>query len=110
VTVPISSAGAITPARLLDLIDRGDAPCIVDVRTRAEFAAGHVPGAVNVPAGEAWSSASALPGGAVVVYCGHGPRAWFAAIGLRRRGIRTIVYLRGHWAAWRRAGLRAEID
>lgn len=111
-TVPISRrAGSIEPARLLDLIGRGVAPLIVDVRTRAEFAAGHVPGAINVPASEAWSSAAAgvlATSDRVVVYCGHGPRAWCASLGLRRRGVRHIVYLRGHWAAWRRARLPVE--
>jgi phage shock protein E len=102
---------SIAPARLIELIDRGSPPPILDVRTRAEFAAGHVPGAVNIPFDEVWSRAadtSSSAGDALVVYCGHGPRAWIASLGLRRHGIREIVYLRGHWAGWRRAGLRVE--
>ena len=39
----------MTPQELLARIDRGDAPPILDVRSEREFAAGHVPGAVNIP-------------------------------------------------------------
>ena len=102
---------SIAPADLIQLIDRDAAPRILDVRTRAEFAAGHVPGAINVPFTEVWSRAvdtSPMTGGPVIVYCGHGPRAWIASLGLCRLGVRRIVYLRGHWAGWRRAGLRVE--
>jgi rhodanese-related sulfurtransferase len=50
----------------------------------------------------------AAKGEDVVVYCGHGPRAWIAGAALRLAGFRNITYLRGHWAGWRRAGLRVE--
>jgi rhodanese-related sulfurtransferase len=43
------AADTIAPAALLDRIGRGEAPIVLDVRSAAEFAAGHVPGAVNVP-------------------------------------------------------------
>ena len=102
---------SITPVELLEIIDRGSAPPILDVRSRAEFAAGHVPGAVNLPYDEvsaATTDVTRWAGERVVVYCGHGPRAWIASFGLRRQGIRQIVYLKGHWAGWRRAGLRQE--
>lgn len=102
---------SIDPADLLALIHRGAAPPIVDARTRAEFAAGHVPGAINVPFTEAWghpigSTLAASP--TVVLYCERGPRAWIASVGVRRWGSRRIVYLRGHLAAWRRAALPLE--
>jgi phage shock protein E len=102
---------SITPAELLARIDRQEHPAIVDVRTAAEFAAGHVPGAVNIPFQQMpgrTADVSAVKSDDVVVYCGHGPRAWIAGAALRRAGFRRIVYLRGHWAAWRRAGFRTE--
>ena len=98
----------IGPADLLALIDRGTPPVILDVRSRAEFARGHVPGARNVPF---WSPQ--LPGDSgvdpnqpIVVYCGHGPRAAIAARTLRRHGLSRVRLLRGHMSGWRRKGLK----
>ena len=105
------AADTIAPAALLDRIGRGDAPVILDVRWPAEFAAGHVPGAVNVPFTRILAGSDDLrveKSASVVVYCGHGPRAWLAATFMRRRGYAHVTCLRGHMAAWRRAGLREE--
>jgi rhodanese-related sulfurtransferase len=102
---------AISPVALLDRIARGDAPVVLDVRSPAEFTAGHVPGAVNIPFTSvlAGSEGIRVPSSQpLVVYCGHGPRAWLAGEALRWRGYQRVTYLRGHMAAWRRAGLREE--
>ena len=107
---PVERAG-IAPAALLDRIGRGEAPAILDVRSPGEFAAGHVPGAVNVPFTSVLAESDRLRAPKLeplVVYCGHGPRAWLAGEMLRWRGYRRVTYLRGHMAAWRRAGLREE--
>ena len=101
----------IRPLDLLAAIEAGTAPPIVDVRTRREFAHGHVPGAVNVPLASVIVDASTIhfsPDTAVVVYCGHGPRARMAAAAMRRAGFQKITYLDGHMSGWRRAGLREE--
>ena len=42
----------MTPRALSEAIDRGTAPAILDVRTPAEYAAGHVRGATNIPFNE----------------------------------------------------------
>jgi len=102
---------SISSADLLRRIDAGDAPAILDVRTPAEFARGHVPGAVNIPFNAVGKRLQDLPGppsGELVVYCGHGPRAYLAGMTLRRLAHRNVQYLRGHWAGWQRAGLRQE--
>lgn len=98
-------AGAISVADLSARIERGDPPPILDVRFAGEFTADHIPGAVNIPFHQVPSRLSELPGGAgddLVVYCGHGPRAYMAGAALRNQG-RRILYLTGHWAAWRAA-------
>ena len=95
-------------AELAARLGRGERPHILDVRTAAEFAAGHVPGAVNIPFHEIGTRLGDVPGSAddeLVVYCGHGPRAYMAAAALRARGRRQIVFVRGHFAGGRRAGL-----
>jgi rhodanese-related sulfurtransferase len=101
----------VSPAALLDRIGRGEAPAVLDVRSPGEFAEGHVPGAVNVPFTSVLAGSDdvrAQKSQTVVVYCGHGPRAWLAGAALRWRGYAHVTYLRGHMAAWRRAGFREE--
>jgi rhodanese-related sulfurtransferase len=101
----------IAPVDLLERIDRGEPLRILDVRSNGEFAAGHVPGAVNIPFTQLPSRMGDVPGTAeddLILYCGHGPRAYIAATALRHGGRTRIVYLRGHWAGWQEAGLRVE--
>jgi rhodanese-related sulfurtransferase len=101
----------IDPSALSRAIVAAAAPLILDVRSRAEYAAGHVPGAVNIPfwalpwrAGELRVPTES----AIVVYCGHGPRAQLACLVLRRRGFVNVACLAGHMAEWRRAGYPEE--
>ena len=102
---------SVSPTDLLMRIDRGEPVHILDVRSEGEFAAGHVPGAVNVPFTQVLGRASDLPGAPgeeLIVYCGHGPRAYMAGTALRAAGRTRLVYLTGHWSAWQSAGLRTE--
>ncbi|MCH1865516.1 rhodanese-like domain-containing protein [Nocardioides sp. CFH 31398] len=39
----------LDPTDLRDLLDRPDAPLVLDVRTPAEFESAHVPGSWNLP-------------------------------------------------------------
>ena len=96
---------------LLGQIDSNTAPVILDVRSVAEFADGHLPGAINIPFESVAARAHELPGprqSPVIVYCGHGPRAWMAGAALRKKGFTNVSYLAGHFSGWRRAGLREE--
>ena len=99
------------PVTLLNLITSGSAPPILDVRSTAEFRRGHVPGAVHIPFQSVAWRLNEVPGAAgdtVIVYCGHGPRAYLAAVALRRWAGRRVLYLQGHWSKWRQAGLPIE--
>jgi len=95
------------PHTLADSIARGTAPAILDVRSRAEYQRGHIPGAVHIPF---WllslrmHDVPARPDEPLVVYCGHGPRAWMARAVLERHGYTRIDLLTGHMHAWRSAG------
>jgi rhodanese-related sulfurtransferase len=104
-------SGQVTARALMAAIDAGTAPEIVDVRSRWEFGRGHVPGARHIPF---WSiplrtaqirSSRTSP---VVLYCGHGPRAYMAGAVLRAAGFRDVRYLRGHMNEWRAARLRED--
>jgi rhodanese-related sulfurtransferase len=107
---PRRRAGASAPA-LLEQIDSGGAPTIIDVRTAAEFADGHVPGAIHIPFETIRGRLDSIPGSRrdpLVVYCGHGPRAWMAGAVLRSHGFTDVRYLTGHFSGWRAAALREE--
>jgi rhodanese-related sulfurtransferase len=74
---------------------------VLDVRQVAEYASGHVPGAVHVELGDLPGQAQDAPKG-VVVMCGHGERAMTAASLLERAGHRGLAVLAGgaeDWAA-----------
>lgn len=80
---------------------------ILDVRSAREFAAGHVPGAVHLPFWRLLLGRARLeraPDEPIVVYCGHGPRAWIAKAVLLARGARNVRLLAGHMRAWKKAG------
>ena len=98
----------IQPQVLADEVASGVSGTILDVRSKAEFVRGHVPGAIHVPffsVARHLSKISAPRDARLVVYCGHGPRARIAGAMLRRHGFRHIVYLAGHMSRWARAGL-----
>jgi rhodanese-related sulfurtransferase/MFS family permease len=96
---------------LLSQIDSNTAPVILDVRSATEFADGHLPGAINIPFESVAARAHELRRprqSPVIVYCGHGPRAWMAGAALRKNGFTNVMYLAGHFSRWRAAGLREE--
>lgn len=96
----------VTAQELREAIERGDAPLILDTRSRWEYARNRVPGAVHLPF---WRIAArhrglnAEPATPMVVYCGYGPRAIWAQRMLRRLGYEQTTLLRGHWFGWRRS-------
>lgn len=59
---------------------------LLDVRTREEFASGHVKGARNIPVQELATRIGEVPRGAVVVYCRSGGRSASAAAMLKSQG------------------------
>ena len=101
----------IDAARLRSL-QSGGAP-VIDVREPAEFAAGHIPGAVNIPRGVlefevdghpavncARDPALAHRDQPVVVYCRSGGRSALAAEALQRLGFAEPLSLAGGFMAW----------
>lgn len=80
---------------------------LLDVRPRAEFAAGHIRGARSIPLAELEVRMAEIPeGDEVVAYC-RGPYCVYAHEAVRRlraRG-RRARRLEGGWPEWRLAGL-----
>ncbi len=74
---------------------------LVDVRTPQEFAARHLPGAVNIPVDELPQRLGELgaPEQPVVIYCGSGKRSSRAEQLLKEQGFQQVVNL-GPMSAW----------
>lgn len=107
---PVNLAGMVAANHL-----RGDLPLadwdavlsgtgdslLVDVRTPAEYAEGHIPGAVNIPLHALRGRLGELPAGKpLIVYCGVGLRAYVAVRILLQRG-HAASNLSGGWDTWR---------
>ena len=77
----------------------------LDVRTPEEYAAGHVPGAVNIPVGRLAKRLNAVPHDKqVYVYCEAGGRAARAGKLLAGRGFSNIEVVPASMRGWRNAG------
>jgi rhodanese-related sulfurtransferase len=104
----VAEPGAsIEPSELAARIASGKAPVILDVRTADEFAAGHIPGAINVPLdklAERLAGLKLAPTQEIVVHCQHGGRAAKAESILRESGYTNLLDLSGHMEAWSKGG------
>ena len=98
--------GDVSP--LLD----GDCPVLlVDVRSRAEWLKGHLPGAISVPLLDLDSRAKSIdPSQKSLVYCHEGYRATTAASLLSRTGSNDIGILIDGVEGWSACGLPLEIS
>jgi rhodanese-related sulfurtransferase len=75
---------------------------LIDVRSAAEFASGHIPGAVNVPMEQVEMRMADMGDGPLVLACEAGARAAVVAGWLESR--QPVSVLTGGTAAWRNAG------
>jgi rhodanese-related sulfurtransferase len=96
-----------TPAELAALAKQG-AVTLIDVRTPAEFAAAHAPGARNLPLDRLDALALAGTNGPVHVICQGGVRSRKAAEQLVAAGVPDVVDVLGGTNAWVAAGLPVE--
>jgi sulfur-carrier protein adenylyltransferase/sulfurtransferase len=90
----------ISPVELKQVLDRGEAPVLLDVREPMEFQINRLPGAMLVPLGDLPESLGQVDGTRnVVVYCHHGIRSVRAVEFLRGAGFRARN-LKGGITAW----------
>jgi rhodanese-related sulfurtransferase len=90
----------------------------LDVRERAEWDKGRVPGAAHVPRGllefkadpslEAYYDSAIDPAKRLVVYCASGGRSALAAKTLKDMGYPSVTNMLGGFTAWSEAGLPAD--
>lgn len=94
----VSRSGDISGEAARDLVAKG--ATLVDVRTTDEFAAGHVPGAINIPVQELAERKVEIDRKApVVLYCRSGMRSKRAADMLKEAGFGDVHNL-GAMSRW----------
>ncbi len=99
----------ITPEQLNNLIAHtaDGVNYIIDVRSEAEFAAGHIHGALNVPGGQAVQRADdfvPVRNGCIVFVSNQSARAVMAAYWYEEMGFDRVSVLQGGLEAWRERG------
>ena len=98
----------ISAGALQTMLDEGSA-MVIDVREAAEFADGHIPGAINMPLST--FQATKLPdagGKTLVLNCAAGRRSAMALDKCAQVREDVTTHLQGGMGAWRAAGLRVE--
>ena len=108
--VPLLSSAAdstpamISPDALVSRLQKPDPSLVIlDVRTPEEFAAGHIPGALNIPHDQLPNRLAELAGAQdkeLVVYCRSGRRSAIAQEELNARGFKSVKHLEGDMLQW----------
>ncbi|NQU03098.1 MAG: rhodanese-like domain-containing protein [Syntrophaceae bacterium] len=92
-------------------IDKKEKMVILDVRGANEYAAGHLPGAINVPRGLLeFKVFTAVPDQNMKIYvhCKTGGRATFATRTLLNLGYKNALWTQLNYAKWVKAGYPVE--
>ena len=102
-----SEINEITVTQLVDKLQQGKKIYLIDVREPAEYEAGHLENAKNVPRGlvefvvpRQIKDANAE----IVVYCKSGARGALATQSLQSIGYKNVVNLKGAFLAWVKEG------
>jgi hydroxyacylglutathione hydrolase len=76
-------------------------PFVLDVRTKSEYEAGHLPDATQLHAGHLYQNLERIPQSIpVVLHCQSGARSAAATSYLRSQGFSNILEMRGGYVAW----------
>jgi hydroxyacylglutathione hydrolase len=86
--------------------EEGSDVLILDVRTNAERAAGHIPGSMGIELAHLENKLALIPGDKIIgLICGSGYRASIAASILQKHGYGDVFNVEGGMEAWKEAGL-----
>ena len=106
-----AEVASVAPADLAARLAGESPPVVLDVRSDAEWDAGHIKGALHIPVAEVEERISEIPRDRdVVVHCGVAPRARAAEAVLVKSGHARVQHLEGGFSAWSAAGLPASTD
>jgi len=86
---------------------------VIDVREYDEFAAGHLPGAINIPRGILEFKIGMVPecankDAAFLIYCRTSGRAALSAVQLKKIGYGNVISMAGGFEAWNNEGRPTE--
>ncbi len=106
---PVGRIELIDPEELAGRLE-DDELMVLDVRDEDEYAAGHIPGSVNVPYGELPDRQGELPRDReIAAICSGGKRSGLAASILRRDGFERVLHVaNGGVGTWERSGRSVE--
>jgi hydroxyacylglutathione hydrolase len=105
---PLQTVPQITASELAEELRNGTV-AVLDVRGAAEWEAGHLPGALNIPAGYLADRLEEVPRERpLVVHCQAGARSAMAASLLQAHGFDNVINLQGGYARWQAGGHAAE--
>lgn len=102
--LPVSQVLALPAVELAYRLERADALIVLDVRSDAEWRAGHLPRALHLEAGRLPTEALPFsPDSRLVVHCGHADRSTVGISVLEQRGYRNLMLLDGGFSGWQAA-------
>ncbi len=86
---------------------------VIDVREYDEYAAGHLPGAINIPRGVLEFKIGMVPecankSGAFLIYCRTSGRAALSTVQLQKIGYTDVVSMAGGFEVWNTEGRPTE--
>jgi len=86
---------------------------ILDVREYDEYAAGHLPGAINIPRGVLEFKIGMVPEAAdknapILLYCRTSGRAALSAVQLQRIGYGDVISMAGGYEQWEKESRPSE--
>ena len=103
---------ATSPGKLHQTIAAGNSVCLLDVRTAAEYASGHIAQAMLKPLerfdADRFAKEHSSPADEIHVICQSGTRARRAIKQLETAGLYNCVLVEGGMAAWVKAGFEVE--
>lgn len=116
---PVNMAGFVAENILLDRLrvfywdDVQQIPemaLLLDVRTKVEFEAGHIPNAINIPVDEIRDRMQEIPTNRpIYIYCEAGLRGYLAQRILRQTGYETVANLSGGYVSWKAANQEMQL-
>jgi rhodanese-related sulfurtransferase len=107
----IQTTERVSPPMLAEELASLNPPLVIDVRTPAEWAAGHIEGSINLPLAQLQQRIDEVPRDRrIAVHCTGGYRSSIAASVLRQHGMTNLIELAGGIAAWEAAKLETVTD